>query len=73
LWPGTTDTVRAREASLNELIWGGAAYSVEKARSELGLVTSYDFAAFLDAWRSGRVGHYQFADEPWWGADRPNP
>ena len=71
LWPGTIAELRECGAKLEDLVWGGAFYSVEKARTQLGYRPDYDFAAFLDAWRRGEHDHYPFADEPWWGTERP--
>ena len=70
-WPGTNDLVRARGANLDDLVWGGALYPMDKARNELGYRPAYDFAAFLQAWRQGETSHYPFADEEWWGTQRP--
>jgi nucleoside-diphosphate-sugar epimerase len=71
LWPGTLDLVAERGAQLDDLIWGGALYLVDKARAELGYRPRYDFAAFLGAWRRGDTGHYPYAHRDWWGAPRP--
>ncbi|MFN2519190.1 MAG: NAD-dependent epimerase/dehydratase family protein [Jatrophihabitantaceae bacterium] len=70
-WPGTTDDVLANGAKLQDLIWGGVVYDVEAARTHLGFHPRYDFTAFLAAWRRGDRAHYPYADEPWWGANRP--
>jgi nucleoside-diphosphate-sugar epimerase len=71
-WPGTTALVRERGLDLDELVWARRIYPVERARSVLGYDPQYDFGAFLEALRSGDRTHYPFADEPWWGVQRPH-
>jgi UDP-glucose 4-epimerase len=70
-WPGAGELVARRGIKLTDLVWGGALYTVETARRELGYRPAYDFNAFLQAWRKGRSSHYPYAHEPWWGAQRP--
>ena len=70
-WPGTLDMLQHHDLSLDELVWGRLLFSIDHARGELGYEPRYDFDAFLRAWRHGRHDHYPFADEPWWGAQRP--
>ena len=70
-WPGTSDLVSERGADLQDLVWGGALYRVDRGREELGYRPRYDFAAFLEAWRRGDTEHYPFAEHDWWGAPRP--
>ncbi len=70
-WPGTAELVRARNLDIGELVWGRRIYPVDRARTVLGYEPRYDFGSFLDALRNGDRSHYPFADEPWWGAERP--
>jgi nucleoside-diphosphate-sugar epimerase len=68
-WPGTAELVEAHGLDLDELVWGRLIFPVDKAKTDLGYRPRYDFAAFLDAWRRGDLGHYPYAGEPWWGMD----
>ncbi len=71
-WPGTTAIVRERGLDLPSLVWGRRLYPVEHARSVLGFSPQYGFGAFLDALRREDPGHYPYAQEPWWGVERPD-
>ncbi len=71
-WPGTAALVRDRGLDLSSLVWGRRLYPVDHARSVLGYSPQYDFGAFLDALRRGDPGHYPYAQEPWWGVERPD-
>ena len=66
---------RARRAGshldLDDLVWARSIYSIDGARTVLGYHPRFDFTAFIDAWRRGNRDHYPFANEPWWGAERP--
>ena len=70
-WPGTLELVEQHGLDLGELVWGRLLFPVDRARSVLGYQPSYDFGAFVDAWRRGDRDHYPFAGEPWWGAEGP--
>ncbi len=70
-WPGTLELVRRHGTDLHELVWGRLLFPIDRARSVLRWEPRYDFAAFLEAWRSGDRAHYPFANEEWWGAQRP--
>lgn len=70
-YPGTTDVVRRRALDVDSLVWGRRVYPVDRPRSLLGYSPQYDFAAFLVALERGDTDHYPYADEPWWGVDRP--
>jgi nucleoside-diphosphate-sugar epimerase len=70
-WPGTLALVREHGLDLGELVWGRLLFPVDRARALIGYAPRYDFAAFLQAWRRGDSGHYPYAHEPWWGAERP--
>jgi nucleoside-diphosphate-sugar epimerase len=67
-FPGTTELLDARNADRDELMWGWAIWSTEKARQLLGWQPAYDFARFLDAWRTDDRSLYPFAGRPRWGA-----
>jgi nucleoside-diphosphate-sugar epimerase len=66
-WPGTVALARARGADVDDLIWGWAVWSVEKARTVLGFQPVYGFGEFLEAWRRDDRGFYPFADATRWG------
>lgn len=70
-WVGTSELVREHGLDPGELVWGRLLFSVDEAKTQLGYRPRYDFAAFLDAWRRGDATHYPFADEDWWGVERP--
>ena len=70
-WPGTLDLVRQHRLELRDLVWGRLIFPIDRATTLLGYEPDYDFAAFVEAWRRGNRDHYPFADEPWWGAERP--
>lgn len=71
-WPGTTALARDRGLDLSNLVWGRRVYPVEYARSVLGYSPRYGFGAFLDALERDDQGHYPYAQEPWWGVERPD-
>ena len=71
-WPAATASARERDLDLEGLVWGRRLYSVDHARAVLGYQPQYDFAAFLDALQRDDPSHYPFAQDPWWGAERPD-
>jgi nucleoside-diphosphate-sugar epimerase len=71
-WPGVTSLVEDRQLDLGSLVWGRRVYPVDQARVVLGYQPQYDFAAFLDALRRDDPSHYPYAQEPWWGVERPD-
>lgn len=71
-WPGITSLVGERGLDLDALVWGRVLYPVDKARNELGYAPQHDFSTFLEAWRRGDSAYYPYADEPWWGTERPS-
>ena len=71
-WPGVTSLVRDRGLDLGSLVWGRRLYPVGHARAVLGYQPRYDFAAFLNALQREDAGHYPYAQEPWWGVERPD-
>ena len=71
-WPGVTSVVEERGLDLAGLVWGRRLYPVDHAREVLGYQPQYDFAAFLDALRRDDPSHYPYAQEPWWGVERPD-
>ena len=70
-WPGTLELVHRHGLHLDDLVWGRLLFPVDRARTVLGYSPEYDFGAFVDAWRRNDREHYPFADEPWWGVQRP--
>ena len=70
-WPGTSALVRERDLHLVDLIWGRRIYPVDHSRGVLGYRPQYDFGSFLKALRRGDPSHYPYANEPWWGVERP--
>ncbi len=70
-WPGTSDLVRERGLELGELVWGRRIYPVEQAKDVLDYQPQYGFDSFLQALRRCDVSHYPYAQEEWWGAQRP--
>lgn len=48
-------------------MWGWAVWSSRMATEVLGYRPRYDFARFLQAWRSGDESLYPFAGRPRWG------
>ena len=71
-WPGITSLVGERGLDLDALVWGRVLYPVDKARNELGYAPQHDFSTFLEAWRRGDSTYDPYADEPWWGTERPS-
>lgn len=71
-WPGVTSVVEERGLDLASLVWGRRLYPVDHARAVLGYSPQYDFAAFLDALQRDDPSHYPYAQEPWWGVERPD-
>jgi UDP-glucose 4-epimerase len=71
-WPGTSARVRERGLALTDLVWGRTVFPVDRAVEQLGYRPRFDFSAFLEAWETDDRGHYPYAAEPWWGAERPH-
>ena len=71
-WPGVLSVVAGRGLDIASLVWGRRVYPVELARQVLGYEPQYDFAAFLDALQRDARNHYPYAEEPWWGVERPD-
>jgi len=71
-WPGTRALVEQRSLDLPSLLWGRRLYPIGHARSVLGYAPRYNFDGFLDALRRDDPGHYPYAQDRWWGADRPD-
>lgn len=71
-WPGTSAVVRARGLDVEQLVWGRTVFPVERARSVLGYEPQYDFGGFLRALSGDDRAYYPYADQPWWGAQRPH-
>jgi UDP-glucose 4-epimerase len=71
-WPGVASLVRDRGLDLDSLVWGRRLYPVDHARAALGYQPQYDFAAFLTALQRDDPSHYPYAQEPWWGVERPD-
>lgn len=67
LYPGTLDLARSRDLERDDLMWGWALWSIDKARDVLGYRPQYDFARFLTAWRAGDLSIYPSAGTPRWG------
>jgi nucleoside-diphosphate-sugar epimerase len=72
-WPGTSQLVQERGLDLDELVWGRRIYPVDHAREVLGYQPQYGFESFLNALRRGDESHYPYADDEWWGVQRPLP
>ncbi len=71
-WPGVASLVRDRGLDLDSLVWGRRLYPIDQARAVLGYQPQYDFAAFLSALQRDDPSHYPYAQEPWWGVERPD-
>jgi UDP-glucose 4-epimerase len=71
-WPGVRSIVDDRGLDLGSLVWGRRLYPVDQAREVLGYEPRYHFAAFLDALQRNDPSHYPYAQEPWWGVERPD-
>jgi nucleoside-diphosphate-sugar epimerase len=66
-WPGTSALVDEQGHRRDDLMWGWALWSSQKAQDILGWQPAYDFSRFFAAWRSGDRTLYPFADQPRWG------
>lgn len=66
-YPGTLRLAAERDVDLDDVMWGWAVWSSRKATEVLGYRPRYDFARFLQAWRSGDESLYRFAGRPRWG------
>ncbi len=71
-WPEVTSIVEDRGLDLGSLVWGRRLYPVDHARAVLGYQPQYDLTAFLGALQRDDPGHYPYAQEPWWGVERPD-
>ena len=71
-WPGVASLARERGLDLGSLVWGRRVYPVDHAREVLGYRPRYDVAGFLDALRRDDAAYYPYAEEPWWGTERPD-
>jgi UDP-glucose 4-epimerase len=71
-WPRMQPLVRDRGLDLDSLVWGRRLYPVDHARAALGYEPQYDVDAFLDALQRDDPSHYPYAQEPWWGVERPD-
>ncbi len=67
-----TSIVEDRGLDLGSLVWGRRLYPVDHARAVLGYQPQYDLTAFLGALQRDDPGHYPYAQEPWWGVERPD-
>lgn len=66
-WPGTSVLVDQQGHRRDDLMWGWATWSSQKAADILGWRPAYDFSRFRTAWRAGDRTLYPFADQPRWG------
>jgi UDP-glucose 4-epimerase len=66
-FPGTSELADARSVDRDDVMWGWALWSIEKARRLLGYRPEYDFARFSAALRDDDRSLYPFADQPRWG------
>ena len=71
-WPGASSIIQDRGLDLGSLVWGRRLYPVDHARAVLGYRPQYDFDAFLGALQRDDPSHYPYAQEPWWGVERPD-
>ena len=70
-WPGMSALLVERDLLLDELVWGRRIYPLDHAKNVLGYQPQYGFDAFLQALGQRDTSHYPYADEPWWGVQRP--
>jgi nucleoside-diphosphate-sugar epimerase len=70
-WFGVSELAREHGIDLVDSVWGRLLFPVDRAKRDLGYQPRYDFSAFVAAWRRGDPSHYPYADEPWWGVERP--
>ena len=70
-WPGMSALLVERDLLLDELVWGRHIYPLDHAKNVLGYQPQYGFDAFLQALGQRDTSHYPYADEPWWGVQRP--
>lgn len=66
-WPGTKSLASERRLDVDDLLWGWAVWSIEKAKRVLGYQPQHNFTEFLDALRSDDAGYYPFSGFPRWG------
>lgn len=68
-WPGTRHLTASRRLDVDEVVWGWAVWSIEKAKRLLGYQPQHNFPEFLDALRANDPTQYPFAGFPRWGVD----
>lgn len=68
-WPGTREAAAARGLDPDELIWGWAVWSIDKAKRTLGYQPRHNFGEFLAALRRDDPDYYPFAGLARWGVD----